>query len=227
MLRLSGLTVSRYRSSSEIVRAASRDSSPAREALRAIHANRRPAMRRLPAVLAVLAALDAGCIRAARGGCGIVSDERSLATQEADKKISLTVKKNLLESSVKGTDGLDVFCCNGGVVLAGVVESGSQAGSEAVAIARRVDGVKRVETYFLPAQPSKVSDFAIKQKMDAKLVGALDLKSSQMDMAVIAGHVVLVGVVNQQAKVDKIIAHARSTDGVVKVESFIQVIGQK
>ncbi len=58
------------------------------------------------------------------------------------------------------------------------------AGTEAVRIARGVDGVKRVETYLL------------------------------------------IGVVNQQAKVDKIVAHARATDGVVTVKSFLQVMGK-
>jgi hypothetical protein len=65
-------------------------------------------------------------------------------------------------------------------------------------------GVKRVEADFLNDHPSKVKDF----------------------MAVVAGHVVLVGVVNQQANVDKIVAHARATDGVVTVKSLLQVMGQ-
>ncbi len=181
---------------------------------------------RLVACLMVLGVTDAGCFTIARSGYEAATEERSMATQKSDTKIALAIKKNLLESSVKGTGGLDVFCRNGVVVIAGVVESGSQADSESVAIARRVDGVKRVETYFLPGQPSKVSDFTIRQKINAKLIADGDLKAGQVDMAVIAGHVVLVGVVNRQEKVDKIIAHARSTDGVVMVKSFIQVAGQ-
>ncbi|MGH7354972.1 MAG: BON domain-containing protein [Candidatus Rokuibacteriota bacterium] len=182
-------------------------------------------MRGLIAV-ALAALVVVGCTTVARTGYETATDERSLATQTADTKIAATIKKNLLESSVKGTGGLDVFCRNGSVVVAGVVERGSQAGSEAVAIARRVDGVKRVDTYFVPDQPSSVSDFTIKQKIGAKLVGDGDLKAGQVDMSVVAGHVVLVGVVSSKAKVDKIVAHARSTDGVVAVKSFIQIGGQ-
>src|SRR3990172_4095656 len=128
-----------------------------------------------------------------------------------------------LGSSVKGTGGLDVFCRNGVVVLAGVVEGGSRAGTEAGTLAGRAEGVKRVETYFLPAQPSKLDDFTIKRKINAKLVRDGDLKAGQVDMAVIAGHVVLVGIVDRPEKIDKIIAHARATDGVVVVKSFIQL----
>lgn len=167
--------------------------------------------------------LIAGCTTVAKTGYEAATDERPLATQTADTQVAATIKKNLLELKVKGTGGLDVFCRSGVVVLAGVIERGSQAGAEAVAIARRVDGVKRVETYFLPEQPSAVSDVTIKQKINAKLIADGDLKAGQVDMSVIAGHVVLVGVVNSKAKVDKVIAHARGTGGVVVVESFIQV----
>ena len=180
-------------------------------------------MRGLAVGLAAL--VVAGCTTVARTGYEAATDERSVATQTADTKIAATIKKNLLDSSVKGTGGLDVFCRNGSVVLAGVVERGSQAGSEAVAIARRVDGVKRVDTYFVPERPSSVSDFTVKQKINAKLIGDGDLKAGQVDMSVIAGHVVLVGVVSSKEKVDKIVAHARSTDGVVAVKSFIQIGG--
>ncbi len=181
-------------------------------------------MRRLLGALAIL--LSAGCTTAARTGYEVATDERTVATQTSDTQIALTIKKRLLESTVKGTGSLDVYCRNGIVVLAGVVERGSQAGSEGTTIARRVDGVKRVDTYFLPEQPSQVSDFTIKQKINAKMVGDGDLKAAQVDMSVIAGHVVLVGVVNSRAKVDKIIGHARSTDGVVAIKSFIQVMSQ-
>jgi osmotically-inducible protein OsmY len=166
------------------------------------------------------------CVTAARTGYETATEERSIATQAADTEIALTIKKNLLASSVGGTSGLDVYCRNGAVVLAGVVPRGSQAGSEAVTIARRVDGVKSVNTYFVPEQPSKTSDFVIKEKINAALVGDVDLKAGQVDMTVVAGHVVLVGVVNSQAKVDKIVAHARSTEGVVAAKSFIQVTHQ-
>ncbi|OGL09872.1 MAG: hypothetical protein A3F92_07685 [Candidatus Rokubacteria bacterium RIFCSPLOWO2_12_FULL_71_22] len=181
-------------------------------------------MRRLTVVLLALAV--AGCFTIARTGYDAATDERSLDTQRADTRITLAIKKALLGSSVKGTGGLDVFCRNGVVVLAGVVEGGSRAGTEAGTLAGRAEGVKRVETYFLPAQPSKLDDFTIKRKINAKLVRDGDLKAGQVDMAVIAGHVVLVGIVDRPEKIDKIIAHARATDGVVVVKSFIQITGR-
>ncbi len=153
-------------------------------------------------------------------------DERSFATQAGDEKIKLQIMKNLLTSDVKGTGGLDVFCSQGSVVLVGVVEEGSQAGDEAVRIARAVEGVRWVDTYFVPSRPSRASDFVIKEKTKARLIADYELVASQVDMAVYAGNVVLVGVVDRQEKIDGIIAHARAVDGVVEVRSFIQIKAQ-
>jgi osmotically-inducible protein OsmY len=83
-----------------------------------------------------------------------------------------------------------------------------------------------VGTYFPNNQPSKVKDVTIEEKSKTKLIGDGDLKAAQVDIAVVAGHVVLVGVVNQQATADKIVAYARATDGVVTVKSFLQLMGQ-
>jgi osmotically-inducible protein OsmY len=48
--------------------------------------------------------------------------------------------------------------------------------------------------------------------------------SGRVDIAVYAGHVVLVGVVDSRANVQKFIADARSVSGVVSVTSYIQTV---
>jgi osmotically-inducible protein OsmY len=52
----------------------------------------------------------------------------------------------------------------------------------------------------------------------------LALVSGRVDIAVYAGHVVLVGVVNSRANVQKFIADANSVNGVVSVTSYIQTV---
>jgi BON domain len=64
-----------------------------------------------------------------------------------------------------------------------------------VNIARQTSGVKRVETYFVAHRPSWESDIAIKEQIRAALISDPALVSSRVDIAVYAGHVVLVGVV--------------------------------
>jgi osmotically-inducible protein OsmY len=179
-------------------------------------------MRRLLASsLTVL--LTTGCLTAARTSYEVATDERAVEIQKADTQIALTIKKRYLESPVKGLGGLDVYCRYGKVVLAGIVEKGAPAGAEAVRIARAVDGVKTVDTYFVPSRTSLVDDFTIKQKIIARMVGDGELKAGQVDLSVLAGHVVFVGVVDGADKVQRILGHARSTDGVIAVKSFIQV----
>ncbi len=137
--------------------------------------------------------------------------------------IATKIRKGLLDTGVKNLMALDVFCHRGVVVLVGVVEPGSKLGERGVAIAGSIEGVKRVETYLVPAQPSKLSDFTISTKLKARIIGDGDLKASQVDMAVIAGHVVLTGVVDRQAKIDAVGRHARAVEGVTTVKSYMQI----
>jgi osmotically-inducible protein OsmY len=92
-----------------------------------------------------------------------------------------------------------------------------------VAIARQTPGVRRVETYFVPSRPWE-SDIAIKEQIRAVLIADPALVSGRVDIAVFAGHVVLVGVVDSRANVQKFISDARSVPGVVSVTSYIQTV---
>ena len=172
------------------------------------------------------AVLLTGCTTIASTAYQSATDQRSLAVQAEDAKIATKIRKGLLDTGVKNLLALDVFCHQGLVVLAGVVEQGSKVGDQAVTLARSVEGVKRVETYFLPNRPSTTSDVTIGAKLKARIIGDGDLKASQVDMAVIAGHVVLTGVVDRQAKINAVVRHARAVDGVVTVKSYIQIKAQ-
>ena len=180
-------------------------------------------MKQLPPLMLVIAV--AGCAPyalAVRETYEVATDPRSLATQATDTEAEAQIKAALLASPVSGTSGIDVYCRQGVVVLVGVVPPGSQAGQAAVAIARQTPGVRRVETYFVPSRPSWESDIALKERIRAVLIADPALVSGRVDIAVFAGHVVLVGVVNSQASVQKFISDARSVPGVVDVTSYIQ-----
>ncbi len=161
-------------------------------------------------------------------GCGTAymaaTDERSVGTQVTDTELVVKIKKGFLDANASAL-GLTVFCHQRFVVLAGVVED-PRVGERAVAIARAVEGVRGVETSFVPRQPSRVSDFGIATKIKAKIVGDLDLRIAQVDLDVFAGQVVLAGVVDRREKIDEVVRLARSVDGVVAVKSFLQVKGQ-
>ena len=173
------------------------------------------------ALVLVMALFLLGCGAALRTGYSVATEERTTGEIVDDAAIVAKIKKAYLEESRQNLL-LTVFCQQGLVVLAGVVED-PRVGERAVRVARGVAGVRNVETYFRPQQPSAVSDFAISTKVKAKIVGDRELRLSQLDLTTIAGHVVLTGVVDRQEKIDKVIAHARSVDGVVAVKSFMQL----
>ena len=178
----------------------------------------------LPLMLVVVLAGCSPYVLAAKETYGIATDPRSLATQATDTEAELQIKAALLASPVNGTSGLDVYCRQAVVVLVGMVPSGSQAGRAAVDIARQTSGVKRVETYFVSRRPSWENDVAIKEQIRAALIADPALVSGRVDVAVYAGHVVLVGVVESRANVEKFISDARSVSGVVSVTSYIQTV---
>ena len=169
----------------------------------------------------------AGCnpyVLVAKEGYEVAADPRSLVTQATDTETEAQIKADLLASPVSGTSALDVYCRQGVVVVAGLVPRGSQAGRAAVDIARKAPNVKRVETYFVSHRPSWENDVAIKERIRAVLVADPALVESRVDIAVYAGHVVLVGAVPSRANVQKFISDARSVSGVVSVTSYIQTV---
>jgi len=171
----------------------------------------------------------AGCnpyvaaVSAASATYGAATDERSLSTQISDTDIEAQIKAALLQSPVSGTDGISAYSRRGVVVLTGVVPPGSTAGTAAVQIARGTPGVKRVETFFVTAQPSKLDDFEIKEKIKAAFIADPSVTAGQVDIAVYAGHVVLIGVVANPEQIDRFINDASGVSGVVSVRSYIQV----
>ncbi len=161
-------------------------------------------------------------------GCGTLyqaaTEERPLSVFVDDEVITAKIKKAFLDAMPQALS-LSVFCHQGHVVLAGVVTD-SRVGERASTAARAVEGVKRVETYFLPSQPAPLRDLEVSAKIKAKIIGDSGLRVSQVDMVVIAGHAVLTGVVDRQEKIERIVRHARSVDGVVAVKSFLELKAQ-
>jgi len=178
----------------------------------------------LPLMLVVVLSGCSPYVLAAKETYGVATDPRSLATQATDTGVEVQIKTGLLASPVSGTSGIDVYCRQGVVVFVGMVPPGSQAGRAAVEIARQTPNVKRVETYFVSSRPSWENDLAIKEQIRAILIADPILVSGRVDIDVYAGHVVLVGVVESQAKAQKFVSDARSVSGVVAVTSYIQTV---
>ena len=75
----------------------------------------------------------------------------------------------------------------------------------------------------MPKAAQETSDAAVAARIKAALAGDATTQAPGTDLTVVAGTVVLVGLVNDQAKADRIIASASSVEGVKSVRSFIQL----
>ena len=181
-------------------------------------------MRWLTWLLGALALTQTGCTTAIIVAYQTFTDVRTLQEQHDDARIMGTIKDDLANRRGVGSAlQIHVFSHLGRVVVAGIVEPGSTLGADVIAVARAVPGVRRVDSVFLPARPSYPRDLTISLKLDAKIVADLDLRRTQIEWTVLAGTVLLTGVVDDAAKAARIVQRATSIDHVVAVRSFIQV----
>jgi osmotically-inducible protein OsmY len=109
----------------------------------------------------------------------------------------------------------------GHAYLVGFVSSVAERQSM-VSAAQAVAGVRSVTTY-LPQQPATsqtATDLEIEGEVKAALAARGD-RVTQIDLAVLAGHVVLLGVVADQAAIDAAVSAAQSVSGVTGVTTFL------
>jgi osmotically-inducible protein OsmY len=174
--------------------------------------------------LVVLALTQTACTTAIVVTYQTLTDVRTLEEQSDDARIMGTIKDTLATKQGVGSAlQVHVFSHLGRVVVAGIVEPRSPLAVDAVTLARAVPGVRKVDPVFLPSRPSYPRDLTISLKLDAKIVTDLSLRRSQLEWTVLAGTVVLTGVVDEPAKAARVVQHARSIDNVTAVRSFIQV----
>jgi hyperosmotically inducible protein len=175
-------------------------------------------MQRLLAPLVVL--VLTGCAGQPSTGA---TDGRGSRDQAVDAKICGAIRSRLLAKDSGASSVLSVLCNNQLVVIVGALPPDYKLAVEAVHIATRTPGVSRVETFFMPKGAQDASDSAIAAKIKVALAGDAGTSAAGADLTVVGGTVVLVGMVDDQAKADRIIANAGSVPGVKSVKSFIQL----
>jgi hyperosmotically inducible protein len=181
-------------------------------------------IRALLVLTAAAAALTLnGCTLVVLGAYDMATDARPLPVQSDDGLIANTIRGELFEAGLRKFLAVDVFCHQGLVVLTGVERPGTDAAARAIAIARRQPGVRRVETYFFATRLSRSTDFGISTRFLGRVILDASLWAAQVDFAVINGHLILAGVVDGPPRLEAIIRHARSVEGVTTVRSYLQL----
>ncbi|MBW1668577.1 MAG: BON domain-containing protein [Deltaproteobacteria bacterium] len=156
----------------------------------------------------------------------VARDKRSLKTQARDENITLKIRDMFVKDKVVKFLDISTLCYEGNVYLVGQYDTLKQK-KRAVQIARSVEGVKSVSTYFLPKKKDDpcgtARNLELAARVKAKLIKDMDIASTNVQVKTVRCHVVLLGIVGSQNEIAKAIAHARSVDGVRGVKSFLKV----
>jgi hyperosmotically inducible periplasmic protein len=174
--------------------------------------------------LSVLVACDGGMLPNQRMG-RTARRERKLAVQVDDHLLTEKIRSALEDTEGFGGAEVTPYVYMGHVFLVGFVTHSDQQ-SEATRAVEDLDGVRSIGAY-LPVKTDAtrdVSDIASDAAIEGKVKAALALAGqpvTRVDMQVLAGHVVLLGVVRSQEAVSAATQAARSVSGVTGVTSFL------
>lgn len=184
-------------------------------------------MRTSPVVsltLLALAAMGCGGARPYRAMAKAASSEENVAAQAEDHRLKMRLRETILASDPQKVLDVTPYAYMGHAFLVGFVAQRSDA-DDLVARVRRLEDVRSVDAY-LPAKPanrSAADDLTLKAKLKSEL--ALDPGEvvTQIETEVLAGHVVLLGVVRSQDAVASAGTLAASVGGVTGVTNFLLV----
>lgn len=182
----------------------------------------------MTAVVAAMAFAAFGCSPLTPVGTiyGSAVDERSLSQQAYDRKLRTSIEARYAQDSDVSYWGTSVFVYMADVYLAGEYDTEANR-DKAIQLARGVEGVRNVYSYFLPKQSSPC-DFADRQQMRAsinyELYGASDVTATNVELAIIQCDVVLFGIMGNQMEIDKAVDIVKKVDGVQNVKSFLRVL---
>jgi len=164
-------------------------------------------------------------------GCGtaykVAMDERNVRTQAKDEKITMAIRKQIIDDNqVKFLD-ISTYCYDGHVYLVGEYENPTQK-RQALKLANGVEGVKSVTGYFLPKTKGDLcgttDNLELSARVKAKLIKDKNIWSTNIEVKSLQCHIILLGLVGSQDQIKKAIVHAKEVDGVRSVKSYLKSI---
>ena len=186
-------------------------------------------MRRIIRVLPLLVfPLLSGCVWiAATGVTAAVSaarQERSIGNAIDDTRIKAELDAKLADQSAGLFLRVSTTTIEGRVLLAGRVQTPEDR-LTATRIAWSIEGVRKVDNDLEVTDRSgwldAPSDFIIRTELATALLTDGSIKDVNYTTDVVHGVVYLMGVGQDQAEVDRVVAHARNLSGVKRVENYI------
>jgi len=178
-------------------------------------------------VLVLLAPVLSGCVLVAAtgavAGVSAARQERSFGNAIDDRVIKTTLDARLRKQSIR-LFGTYTTVIEGRVLLAGRVSS-PETRLEATRVAWTVEGVRKVDNDIQVADTGgwldRPADFIMRSRLAAILLADASIKDINYTTDVVHGIVYLMGVGQDQAEVDRVVAHAEKLNGVRRVENYV------
>lgn len=186
-------------------------------------AARRSAVLTLPAL--ALAVLAAGCspvgvaVGAGATAGTIAMEERGFRQGVADRATKASIVKRLLDAGFEIFRAVNVEVYEGRVLLTGIV-SDPEHRTRAAALTWEVDGVHEVINEVVVGDTS-FADSARDARIAAEIRAAItldrDVSAINYAIEVFGGRVYLFGIAQNEAELQRVVAHARKVDSVRRV----------
>ncbi len=182
-------------------------------------------------LLAALAALPlGGCTPLVLGGAAVgatvVAQERSASDAVSDTVIQANINKSFLEHDVEIFQRTDISVVEGKVLLTGIVPE-PQDRLDAARLAWQVEGVREVINEIDVKDRSTLSDAArdswITAKLRSRIAFDSGIYSINYTIDTVNQRVFLMGVAQDQAELDRVVAHARNIDYVRAVIPYVRM----
>lgn len=160
---------------------------------------------------------------------GIV-DDRSAGQVLDDNVIHTKIAANLANESGRLFLDVDTVVFQGRVMLTGAVKERDNSDA-ATRIANSVKGVREVINEVQVTQEggfsTTASDLTIETKLKVKLVGADAVRESNYRWKSVNGVVYLLGIAQDQAERDRVLALVKDTEGVRRLVDHTRLRGQQ
>lgn len=178
----------------------------------------------------MLASCTAAVVGAGAGagaaGYSVGRDERTLSKQIDDNVIGAEIRGLFNDNEKIKSLSVSIYSYDGSVYLVGLLDNDGQ-GIKMRKLASSVKGVRMVSTYFLfkgdAGITRTISDSTITAMVKAALIADKKIKSTQITVETVKGHVVLLGIVQSSYELKRAEQIAGSVKGVESVENFIRL----
>jgi osmotically-inducible protein OsmY len=176
-----------------------------------------------PAIAGCVPAVVAGTVAGTVAGVSVVRQERSIGNALDDRRIQAALSARLINASTGLFLRVATNTIEGRVVLAGRVDS-PDARIDATRIAWSIEGVRKVDNDIEVSESSGwldgPSDIITRTQLAATLLGDKTIKDVNYTVDVVHGVIYVMGVAQNQAELERVLAHAESMRGKRRVENY-------